>query len=272
MIAMLLVIKLGGSILKEGVSKDLVADLKEVVKDNKVILVHGGGVEVTEIASKLGKEQKFIISPEGFRSRYTDKETIEIYTMVMAGKINKQIVLALLGQGIPAVGITGLDASTLKAERKTKLIAVDERGRKKVIDGGYTGKITQVNVELLNLLLEKDFVPIVTPIAVSQDFELLNVDGDRTAAMIAGALKADCLILLTDVQGLILKGECVPKISATELKGVMSSIGQGMSTKVHAALEALNQGVKEVLVTSGTGNYPISSALKHATGTVITGE
>ncbi|MCJ7794116.1 acetylaminoadipate kinase, partial [Candidatus Bathyarchaeota archaeon] len=147
-----------------------------------------------------------------------------------------------------------------------------ERGRKKVIDGGYTGKITQVNAELLNFLLEKGYVPIVTPIAVSQDFEPLNVDGDRTAAIIAGALKADKLILLTDVEGLMLKGERVQKISATEVKEVMSSIGQGMSTKVHAALEALNQGVKEVLVTSGTGNQPISSALKHQVGTVITGE
>ena len=269
---MLLVIKMGGSILKEGASQDLVADLKEVAKTNKVVLVHGGGVEVTEIASKLGKEQKFIISPEGFRSRYTDKETIEIYTMVMAGKINKQIVLALQAQGIQAVGITGLDAATLKAERKTKLIAVDERGRKKVLDGGYTGKITEVNSELLNLLLSKGFVPIVTPIALSQDSEPLNVDGDRTAAIIAGALKADRLILLTDVKGLILKGELVPKISSTDVKEVMSSIGSGMSTKVHAALEALTQGVKEVLVTSGTGNQPISSALDHKVGTVITVE
>ena len=117
---MLLVIKMGGSILKEGASQDLVADLKEIAKTNKVILVHGGGVEVTEIASKLGKEQKFIISPEGFRSRYTDKETIEIYTMVMAGKINKQIVLALQAQGISAVGITGLDAATLQGEPKNQ--------------------------------------------------------------------------------------------------------------------------------------------------------
>ncbi len=272
MIAMLLVIKMGGSILQEGASQGLVADLKEVAKTNKVVLVHGGGVEVTEVASKLGKEQKFIVSPEGFRSRYTDKETIEIYTMVMAGKINKQIVLALQNQGINAVGITGLDAATLKAERKTKLIAVDERGRKKVIDGGYTGKITAVNSELINLLLEKGYVPIVTPIAVSQNCEPLNVDGDRTAAIIAGALKADRLIFLTNVQGLMLKGECVPKIAATEVKEVLSSIGQGMSTKVHAALEALNQGVKEVLVTSGTGNEPISSALNHKVGTVITGE
>ena len=271
-IAMLLVIKMGGSILKEGASQDLVADLKEVVKTNKVILVHGGGVEVTETASKLGKEQKFIVSPEGFRSRYTDKETIEIYTMVMAGKINKQIVLALQGQGIPAVGITGLDGGTLKAERKTKLIAVDERGRKKVIDGGYTGKITEVNGELLNLLLEKGYVPVVTPLAISQDCEPLNVDGDRTAAVIAGSLKADRLILLTDVQGLMLKGEFVPKIASTEVKEVLSGIGQGMSTKVHAALEALNRGVKEVLVTAGTGNEPVSSALDHKVGTVITGE
>src|SRR5512137_907034 len=146
---MLFVIKMGGSILKEGASTDLVADLKEVAKQNKIILVHGGGVEVTEIASKLGKEQKFIISPEGFRSRYTDKETIEIYTMVMAGKINKQIVLALQSQGIPTVGLSGLDGMLLKAERKKKLIVVDERGRKKVVDGGYTGKITDVNANLL---------------------------------------------------------------------------------------------------------------------------
>jgi acetylglutamate/LysW-gamma-L-alpha-aminoadipate kinase len=270
--AMLLAIKMGGSILKEGASAELIADLKEVVKDNRVIIVHGGGVEVTDFASKLGKEQKFIISPEGFRSRYTDKETIEIYMMVMAGKINKQIVLALQSQGIPAVGITGLDASTLKAERKTKLIAVDERGRKKVIDGGYTGKINQVNNELLNLLLEKGFVPVLTPIAISQDFEPLNVDGDRTAAVIAGALKADYLILLTDVPALMLKGKYVSRISSTEINEVLPSIGKGMSTKVHAALEALKKGVKEVLVTAGSGDQPISSALKHAAGTVITSE
>lgn len=272
MIAMLLVIKIGGSILKEGASQDLVSDLKEVAKTNKVIIVHGGGVEVTDIASKLGKEQKFIVSPEGFRSRYTDKETIEIYTMVMAGKINKQIVLALESQGIRAVGITGLDAATLKAERKNRLIAVDERGRKRVIDGGYTGKITEVNSELLTLLLENGYLPVVTPIALSQDSEPLNVDGDRTAAIIAGALKADRLILLTDVKGLMLKGEYVPRIAATEVREVLSSIGQGMSTKVHAALEALNQGVSQVLVTAGTGNEPISDALSHKIGTVITGE
>jgi acetylglutamate/LysW-gamma-L-alpha-aminoadipate kinase len=271
-ITMLIVVKMGGSILKEGASSHLVSDLKELLKENKAVLVHGGGVEVTEIAAKLGKEQKFIVSPEGFRSRYTDKETIEIYTMVMAGKLNKQIVLALQRQGIPAVGLSGLDGAILKAERKKKLIAVDERGRKKVIDGGYTGKINAVNADLIKLLLEKGYVPIVTPIATSEEFEPLNVDGDRTAAFVAGALKADRLILLTDVQGLSLKGNPIQKISATEVKEVLSSIGQGMSTKVHAALEALNQGVSEVLITSGLGEKPISAALKHEVGTVVTRE
>jgi acetylglutamate/LysW-gamma-L-alpha-aminoadipate kinase len=269
---MLLVIKMGGSILKEGASTDLVADLKTVLKENKVVLVHGGGAEVTEIASKLGKQQQFITSPEGFRSRYTDKETIEIYTMVMAGKINKQIVLALQSQEIPAVGLSGLDAQILQAERKTRLIAVDEKGRKRVMDGGYTGKITTVNTELLHMLLSKGYVPIVTPIAMSEEFEPLNVDGDRTAAIIAGALKADKLILLTDVEGLMLKGERIPKIGVSEVKEVLGSIGAGMSTKVHAATEALSQGVGEVLITSGRSKNPITTALKHETGTVISRE
>ena len=171
---MLLVVKMGGSILKEGASSELVSDLKALAKENKLVFVHGGGVEVTEIAAKLGKEQKFIVSPQGFRSRYTDKETIEIFTMVMAGKINKQIVAALQSQGIPAIGLSGLDGLLLKAERKKRLIAVDERGRKKVIDGGYTGKIIEVNANLLQFLLGKDYMPIVTPIAMSEEFEPLN--------------------------------------------------------------------------------------------------
>ena len=267
---MLLVIKMGGSILKEGASTDLVTDLKTVLAENQVVLVHGGGAEDTEIAGKLCIQQQFIMSPEGFRSRYTDKETIEIYTMVMAGKINKQIVLALQSQGIPAVGLSGLDAGILRAERKTRLIAVDEKGRKRVMDGGYTGKIKAVNTDLLQLLLGKGYVPIVTPIALSEESEPLNVDGDRTAAIVAGALKADKLILLTDVSGLMLKGERISKLSSLEVKEVLGSIGAGMSTKVHAGVEALNEGVGEVLITSGAGKNPISSALKHETGTVIT--
>jgi len=269
---MLIVIKLGGSILKEGASNELIADLKPLLAENQIVLVHGGGAEVTEIASKLGKEQKFIISPEGFRSRYTDKETIEIYTMVMAGKINKQILLASQSQGISAIGLTGLDAKILQAERKKRIIEVDPNGRKRVIDGGYTGKIKMVNTEIIHLLLEKGYTPIITPIAISEEYEPLNVDGDRTAAMIAGALQADNLIILTDVSGLMLKNERIPKIGSNEIKELLPKIGAGMSTKVHAGLEALNQGVKQVIITSATVKKPISTALKHQTGTEITSE
>ncbi len=269
---MIVVVKIGGSILKQGASDGLVSDFKNILKENRVVLVHGGGIEVTEIASRLGKEQRFIVSPEGFRSRYSDKETVEIYSMVMAGKINKQIVLALQSQDIPAVGLSGLDGLLVRAERKKKLIAVDERGRKKVVDGGYTGKISDVNANLLQLLIESGYLPVVAPVAVSEEFEALNVDGDRTAAGIAGALNADRLVLLTDVEGLILNGKLVPKMTISELEETLTKIGHGMITKVHAALEALNQGVDEVLISSGLEKLPISSSLKHEHGTVITRE
>ena len=147
---MLIVVKVGGSILEE-VPDGIVSDIKNVLSDHQLVLVHGGGKGVTEIASKLGKEQQFVFSPTGFRSRYTDKETMEIFTMVMAGKINKKLVSALQKQQIPVVGLSGLDGFLVQATRKKRLVIVDERGRKRVIDGGYTGKVTQINVSLLQL-------------------------------------------------------------------------------------------------------------------------
>ena len=261
--------KLGGSILKTGASSELFEDLKEILESNKIILVHGGGSEVTDIASKLGKEQQFIVSPQGFRSRYTDKETIEIFTMVMAGKMNKNIILALEKQGIKSLGLSGLDGSLLKAIRKKRLIIVDEKGRKKVIDGGYTGKIIEINKDLLWSILKKDYTPVITPIAISEEYEPLNIDGDRTAAAIASNLEADKLILMTDVEGLILNKQIISKINISKINSILPEIGQGMSTKVHASIKALNEGVKEVIITSGSGKNPLSSALNHQRGTVI---
>ena len=122
---MLIVVKVGGSILEE-VPVLLVSDIKNVLSEHQLVLVHGGGKGVTAIASRLGKEQQFVISPTGFRSRYTDKETMEIFTMVMAGKINKKIVTALMKQHIPVVGLSGLDGALVQATRKKRLIIVDE--------------------------------------------------------------------------------------------------------------------------------------------------
>ena len=268
---MLIVVKVGGSILNE-VPPEIVSDIKNVLSEHQLVLVHGGGKGVTEVASKLGKEQKFVFSPTGFRSRYTDKETMEIFTMVMAGRINKKLVSALQKQEIPVVGLSGLDGYLLRAERKKRLIVVNEQGRKQVIDGGYTGKVNQVNTELLKLLLDNGYIPLVSPVAVSEEFEPLNVDADRTAANIAGALNADKLVLLTDVEGLMLDGKLVSELSTEDAEAKLKKIGGGMITKVYAAQEALKNGVKEAVICSGIRKTPISSALKHEGGTVITRE
>jgi acetylglutamate/LysW-gamma-L-alpha-aminoadipate kinase len=268
---MLIVVKIGGSILKEDPS-ELVSDIKNALSKNHIVLVHGGGREVTEIASKLGKKQEVIVSPDGFSSRYTDRETVEIFTMVMAGKINKQIVSTLQSQGIPTVGLSGLDGFLVRAKRKKRLVVVDRSGRKRVVDGGYTGTISEVNANLLRLLIESGYLPVIAPIATGEEAEPLNIDGDRTAAYIAGALKADQLILLTDVEGLILNGKLVPKLSISEAKETLPKIGRGMITKVYASIEAINLGVGEVLISSGLQRLPISSSLKHECGTVISRE
>lgn len=120
--------------------------------------------------------------------------------------------------------------------------------------------------------MENGYVPIISPIAMSEEFEPLNVDADRTAAYVAGALHADKLILLTDVQGLTLDGKLVSKLNASDVKETLSKIGRGMITKVYAATEAINQGVGEVLISSGLQRRPISSSLNHECGTVISRE
>ena len=269
---MLIVAKTGGKVLEAGLPQEVAFDVKQVSSAHRFVFVHGGGVVVTDVATKLGKPQRFIVSPEGFRSRYTDREMVDIYTMVMAGKINKQVVAMLQGCGVPAVGLSGLDGLLLRANRKKRLIIIDERGRKMAIDGGYTGSVTEVNTSLLNLLMDKGYVPVVAPVAISEEFEPLNIDGDRAAAYIAGALKADMLILLTDVEGLIIDGKVVPRLSAFEAREMLRKIGQGMTTKVHAATEALNMGAKNVVISSGMIDKPISSAVEHRAGTVISYE
>ncbi|MEM0313404.1 MAG: [LysW]-aminoadipate/[LysW]-glutamate kinase, partial [Candidatus Bathyarchaeia archaeon] len=238
----------------------------------RIVLVHGGGDEVTEIASKLGKEQKFVTSPEGFRSRYTDRETVEIYTMVIAGKINKQVVLALQSAGIPAFGLSGLDGALIRANRKKKIIVVDEVGRKRVIDGGYSGKISEVDPRPIELILENGFIPVIAPVALGEECEPLNVDADRTAAYVAASLKADKLVLLTDVDGLMLEGKVIPQLNVSDVEKILTKIGPGMITKVYAAMEAVNMGVSEAIIANGLRNSPISSAVRHSCGTVIKSE
>jgi [amino group carrier protein]-L-2-aminoadipate 6-kinase len=264
----MIVIKIGGSIV-EGLNPSILDDFSDLVKKQKVVIVHGGGEDVTKTANSMGKEQKFIMSPAGKRSRYTDKETAMIYTMVMSGKISKNITAMLQSKGISSVGITGIDGEMIKADRKTKLMVLNEKGRKMFIDGGYTGKVSSVNPKLINCLLENDYVPIISPVAISDEFEFLNIDGDRAAANVAGALQSDIIIFITNVNGLMMDNHLIPSISLQEAINILPQIGPGMEKKVFACTEALSMGVKKAIIASGSVQNPIMSALENKNCTVI---
>ncbi len=264
----MITIKIGGSVV-DGLHPSTISDLKKVSQQEKVILVHGGGKEVTKISEALGKEQKFIVSPGGIKSRYTDKETVEIFTMVMSGKINKMIVRMLQKNGINAVGLSGIDGKIIQAERKKKLIVINEKGRKMAVDGGYTGKIQNVNSSLVSAILDQGYVPVISPIALSEEFDFLNVDGDRAAAYVAGKMHSDKILFLTNVDGLMMDDKLVKKLSLSKAKEILPKIGFGMEKKILAATEALELGVKEALVANGQKENPISSAIAHDNCTVI---
>ena len=264
----MITIKIGGSVV-DGLHPSTISDLKKVSQHEKIILVHGGGKEVTKISEALGKEQKFIVSPGGIKSRYTDKETVEIFTMVMSGKINKMIVRILQKNGINAVGLSGIDGKIIQAERKKKLIVINEKGRKMAIDGGYTGKIQDVNSSLVSVILDQGYVPVISPIALSEEFDFLNVDGDRAAAYVAGKMHSDKILFLTNVDGLMMDDKLVKKLSLSEAKEILPKIGFGMEKKILAATEALELGVKEALVANGQKENPISAAIAHDNCTVI---
>jgi acetylglutamate/LysW-gamma-L-alpha-aminoadipate kinase len=264
----MIVVKLGGSIV-EGLHPSIMNDFVDIIKKEKIVVVHGGGKEVTNVSQKMGKEQRFIMSPEGKRSRYTDEETSIIYTMVMSGKINKQITAMLSKRGVPSVGLTGIDGETIKAERKKKLVIVNEKGRKMIIEGGYTGKVSKVNPNLINILLENGYTPVISPIAIDDEYNFLNIDGDRAAAYVAGRLQSDVIIFLTNVDGLIMNDKLVKDIDLEECRKMLPRIGPGMEKKVLASTESLDMGVKKAIIASGSVQNPIYSALSHNNCTVI---
>lgn len=266
---MLVVMKAGGDLLVNGFPPALAAEIKALSAEHSFVMVHGGGDIVSDISTRLGHPPRFVMSPRGFRSRYTDKETAEIFTMVMAGKINKEIISALQKAGVQAVGLSGLDGGAVRASRKEQIIALNEQGKKILMDGGYTGQIENVNDGFLRLLVDNGYMPVISAVAMGAEAEPLNVDGDRMAANVASALKADRLILLTDVDGIMMEGKCVERLSSFEAKELQDRIGSGMSTKVYAAQEAVKGGVSEVIIASGFKERAIQAALNHDGGTVI---
>ena len=268
---MRVVIKIGGSLMKDGVPMPLVRDVAALAPSNQLVIVHGGGDVVTEYATRLGKEQRFVVSPDGVRSRYTDRETAEIYQMVMSGLLGKRLVSALGASGLNGVSLSGADGRLLQGKRKTRLVIMDDRGRKVAVEGGYTGKVVRVNAAFLELLLSQGYVPVISPVAVGESAEPLNVDGDRAASSVATGIRADAVVFLTNVDGLALEGSLVAHLTPSEATSKLPRIGFGMQKKVMAAVEAVEGGVSEAIISSGTREGPLAKALDRDGCTVISG-
>lgn len=265
-----IVVKLGGT---EGVDFSAIcADAAALLaQGQKLVFVHGGSAEANSLGEALGTPPKFITSPSGYTSRYTNRETLEVFLMAVNGKVNSLLTEQLHSLGINALGLSGMDGKLMVATRKEAIQSV-ENGKRKIIRDDYTGKIEQVNAALLNMLLVEEYLPVIAPVAVSQKGEALNVDADRAAAMVASALKAETLILLTAVPGLMEKfpdeSTLIAQLSQSELPSALEMAQGRMKKKVLGAEEALQGGVGTVIIADGRVERPISAAMAGA-GTKI---
>jgi len=261
------VIKVGGKVIDKNLP-GVIESVSKEAKNGPLIFIHGGGNVVTEYCKRIGIEPRFVVSPEGIRSRYTDRDELEVYVMVMAGKINKEIVSGLVLRGVKSVGISGADGPTLIAERKKRIIVVDERGRKRAIDGGFTGRIVSVDTRLIDSLLGSGYTIVMAPIAIDGEGNMLNVDADQVAFKVASSLRADKLVILTDVPGVMINNEVIRTINASEVGEIVPKVGAGMNRKLLEASNALMSGVKEVVIASGLTEDPVRDAL-NGKGTVL---
>ncbi len=268
----MLIIKVGGS---AGIDYDaLCEDIAGIWQKNKqLVLVHGASSLTNEISTRLGHPPRMVTSVSGIESRYTDRQTLEIFEMVYCGVMNKSIVERLQKRGVNAVGLSGLDGRLLEGPRKGTLKIV-ENGKKKVLRGDHTGKVEKVNINLIELLIENGYLPVVTPPACSFDGEAINVDGDRAAGMLGAALKADTVLFLSNVPGLLAdvadESSLIKKLAVPDLEAAMQDVAQGrMKKKVMGAGEAIAAGVGKCIFGDARIDRPVRTALK-GRGTVIT--
>ena len=266
----IIVVKLGGT---EGVDFSAIcADAAELLSQGqKLVFVHGGSAEANALGEALGTPPKFITSPSGYTSRYTNRETLGVFLMAVNGKVNSLLTEQLHGLGVNAFGLSGMDGKLMVAARKESIQSV-ENGKRKIIRDDYTGKIEMVNSELLMVLLNRGYLPVIAPVAVSQKGEALNVDADRAAAMVASAMKAETLILLTAVPGLMKnfpdESTLIRQLPQSQLSMALEAAQGRMKKKVLGAEEALTGGVGKVIITDGRVEKPVSGALA-GNGTVI---
>ena len=256
------VVKYGGNAmvnekLKEQVMEDIVLLWLIGVK---VVLVHGGGPEINETMSRFGKKAEFV---NGLR--VTDKETVDIVQMVLAGKVNKTLVNLIQMKGGHAVGLSGIDGGILEAKMRDEAL-------------GYVGEITKVRTQPITDLLEKNYIPVISTVASDRQGNTYNINGDTAAAYIAGALGAERLIMMTDIAGILKDKDdpstLIPYISVEDARKLYESgvISGGMIPKVDCCIEALERGVNNVVIMDGRIPHSILMELltDEGAGTMVT--
>ena len=225
----------------------------------KVVLVHGGGPEINDLMKRVGKVPEFV---NGLR--VTDKETVDIVQMVLAGKVNKDLVKLIQSKGGHAVGLSGIDGGILEAEVKNEAL-------------GYVGKITQVRTKPITDLLENHYIPVISTVAADKEGNTYNINGDTAAAVIAGALGAERLIMMTDIAGILTDKDdpstVIPRITVSEARKLYDRgiISGGMIPKVDCCIEALDKGVGVVVIMDGRVPHSILMELltEEDTGTMV---
>jgi acetylglutamate/LysW-gamma-L-alpha-aminoadipate kinase len=256
------VIKLGGNaaVNAEAVLEELAAWARE---GRRWVLVHGISAEADALGEALGHPPRYITSASGFTSRYTDARTRDILLMAY-GRANAHLVAALHRRGVPAIGLRGIDGGLLRARRKEAL-RVREGERILILRGDYSGAPAGVNEGLLRALLDQGLFPVIAPMGLTPDGEIVNVDGDRAAAALAAALSAEGLIFVTGAPGLLRafpdESTRVPRLTLPELEAAMAWAQGRMRHKLLAAREALEGGVPQVLLADGRQPAPLTAAL-----------
>ena len=259
----IVVIKYGGNaMINEELKQQVMEDIALLwLIGVKVVLVHGGGPEISDVMKKFGKEAVFV---DGLR--VTDKETVDIVQMVLAGKVNKSLVTLLQKKGGHAVGLSGMDGGLIEAKVK------DERL-------GYVGQITKIRPQPITDLLEKNYIPVISTVASDRDGHSYNINGDTAAAYIAGALGAERLIMMTDIAGILRDKDnpdtLIPEITISEAKALYDEgvISGGMIPKVDCCIEAIGHGVKHVVIMDGRIPHSILMELltDEGAGTMVKG-
>ena len=260
----IVVIKYGGNaMVNEQLKQQVMEDIALLwLIGVKVVLVHGGGPEISETMKRLGKQAQFV---NGLR--VTDKETVDIVQMVLAGKINKTLVNLLQMKGGHAVGLSGIDGGIIEATMKDEAL-------------GYVGKITRIRTQPITDLLEKNYVPVISTIASDRLGNTYNINGDTAAAYIAGALNAERLIMMTDIAGILRDKDdpstLIPALTVKEAKKLFDEgvISGGMIPKVDCCIEAIGKGVKHVVIMDGRVPHSILMELltDEGAGTMVMGD